>query len=59
MLMTTSRLIILRAFNLTLGRIPFCSRMLKKILVRIMISNKKDKYVASSKYFTPDQLDED
>jgi hypothetical protein len=49
--MSTRKMILLRIFNITLGRIPFFSRLLRKFLVKIMIKNKKDKYVASSKFF--------
>lgn len=51
MLMTTSRLIILRLYNVTLGRFAFFSRLLRIILVKILIEGKKEKYTASSKFF--------
>ena len=49
--MTTVKLIILRLFNLSFGRIPICARLLKKILIIILIKNRAEKYVASSRYF--------
>jgi len=51
-LMTTSKLIILRLFNITLGRVPLFSRGLKSLLIMILITKrKKSKYVASSRFF--------
>lgn len=57
MLMTPFRLIILRLINLTLGRIVFFSKLLKRILVKVLIKDRKDKYVASSKFFTFEELE--
>ena len=58
-MMTTSKLIMLRLFNITLGRIPFFSRLLKKILIRILIKKQKNKrYVASSRFFDWADLDD-
>ncbi len=51
MLMTPLRLVILRLYCITLGRVRFFSRLLRKILVRILITGKEEKYVASSKFF--------
>jgi menaquinone-dependent protoporphyrinogen IX oxidase len=52
MLMTTNKLLLLRLYNITLGRFAFFSRMLIKILVRILISRKRErKYFASSNFF--------
>ncbi len=56
--MTTSRLIALRLYNMTLGRVPFFSRLLRAVLLRILVLRPKNKYGASSRYFTPDQLDD-
>ncbi len=57
MYMTSFRLILLRAYNLTLGRVPIFSSLLRKVLLRMLIYNKKDKYVASSGYFDLKELD--
>ena len=51
MKMTTSRLIMLRLYNITLGRINTFAIILKKILIHVLIVGKKEKYVASSKFF--------
>jgi len=51
MLNTPAKLVILRLFNMTFGRIPFCSRLFRKILVLVMIKKAKKKYFASSRYF--------
>lgn len=51
--MSPIKLIILRLFGLSFGRIPFCAVILKRILIFILIKkqNKVDRYVASSNYF--------
>jgi len=51
MLMTTNKLLLLRLYNITAGRFAFFSNMLRKILVRILISKSKQKYFASSNFF--------
>jgi len=58
MLLSPVKLILLRIFNITLGRFFFCSKILKKFLVRILIKNTESKYVASSKYFDWRDLNE-
>ena len=50
-MMTTPRLILLRFYNFSLGRIPVASYWLKKVLVYCLVKRAKEKYVASSKYF--------
>ena len=57
MKMTTPRLIMLRLYNITLGRINVFALILKKILIHVLIVGKKDKYVASSKFFDFNDLD--
>lgn len=59
MSMTPLKLILLRIYNLTLGRIPFFSMWIKKILVYFLISKAKDKYVASSNYFDYKQFEQE
>lgn len=54
--MTTFRLILLRLYNISLGRIPFASLCLKRLLISILIKNKSSKYVASSGYFDYQQF---
>jgi len=58
MLMTTTRLLILRLFNITFGRIGALNRVLRKVLVRGLIQSKKpgERYVASSRFFDPREL---
>lgn len=51
MVMTTFRLICLRLYNITLGRLSFFSKILRMILLRLLVYGKNEKYVASSKYF--------
>jgi hypothetical protein len=58
MQMTTSKLLLLRAFTLTFGRVPFFSRVLKRLLVHALIRRPAgDPYVASSRFFRLDELD--
>ena len=52
MQMTTGKFILLRCFNLTLGRWGYLSALLKKILIRLLITGKKDKYVGSAGFFS-------
>ena len=52
-MMTTPRLIMLRLFNVTLGRSASANRLLRWLLVELLIRTKKGKapYVASSLFF--------
>jgi len=56
MLMTSFRLICFRLYNISFGRLSFFSGILRKVLVKNLITKRKDKYVASSKYFDPKEL---
>lgn len=56
MYMTTAKMMLLRLFNITLGRFGVFSKALRKLLLYIVIYGKKEKYVASSKYFDYDDL---
>jgi len=56
MIMTTKKLILLRIYNLTFGKIPFFSKLLKKFLIIFLIKNKKKKYIASSHFFNWKEL---
>jgi hypothetical protein len=49
--MTTAKWMLLRAYNITLGRFGIFSRILRKILLSMLVCGKKEKYVASSRYF--------
>jgi len=58
MLMTTSRLIVLRLYAVTLGRFPLFSKLLKEVLLRIFVKGKENKkYVASSLFFSWEDLE--
>ena len=56
-MMTTWKLIMLRLFNLTLGRFGFCAKLLKSLLIHLLIKNKSRKYMASARFFTWDDLE--
>jgi len=56
MLMTTWKLVTLRFFNLTMGRFNFCAKLLKSLLIRILIKDKSEKYMASARFFGWDDL---
>ena len=45
------KLIIFRLYNITFCRIPLFSKILRNFLVRHLIKNANNKYVATSKYF--------
>lgn len=49
--MTPGKLIILRLFNITIGRFEIFSNLLKRFLIKKLILNARVKYVASSKFF--------
>ncbi len=55
-MMTTAKLILLRLYNVTLGRVEFFSRMLRKLLERVLITDREEKYVASSRFFDMKEL---
>ena len=59
MLMTPARLIALRLFNISLGRLAVFNRLLRKSLVKALISKAKHgaKYNASSRFFVTSELD--
>jgi hypothetical protein len=57
MRMTPAKLITLRLYAVTLGRIPAFSRLLKCALIHAMIASQARKYVASSRFFVPDDLE--
>jgi hypothetical protein len=55
--MTTTKLIGLRLFNITLGRIGFASRLLRHGLATALITRRKqNRYVATSRFFVWDDL---
>ena len=59
MLMTTSKLIVLRLFNATFGRFAVMNEGLRWILVRLLIKgrSKRKAYNASSRFFDIRELD--
>lgn len=60
--MTPLKLIMLRIFNITLGRFNFFSKLFKKKLIKSLIIKRKGKkekgkkYVATSRYFDLKEL---
>jgi hypothetical protein len=57
MKITPARLVLLRVFNLTLGRFAWCDRLLRRFLVRILVRKAAVPYVQSARFFTPDELE--
>ena len=59
MLMTPSKLIVLRLFNVTLGRALFFNKLLRRLLVYMFIHSRqqKEQYMASSHFFVTSELD--
>lgn len=56
--MTTTQLIILRLYMVSLGRLGICAKILRYLLVSLMIKSKKNgKYNASSKFFNIRELE--
>lgn len=56
--MTPTKLIVFRLFLVTFGRIPWVSKVLKKLLVRRVITDVKGQspYVAHSRFFSVNDL---
>ena len=55
--MTPTKLIVLRLYNITLGRFEFASKLLRKVLLKILIEKpSSERYVASSRYFDVREL---
>ncbi len=57
MYMSSIRLILLRTYNITLGRFSFFSKLLKQSLIKNLIEKKKDRYVSSSRFFDMKDLE--
>lgn len=61
MQMTSTKLIAIRLFMLTVGRSAWCARTFKRFMVWWVVQRqgqkKKTKYLPSSRFFTLDQLD--
>lgn len=59
MRMTTPKLICLRLFMITFGRWGWLAERFKHFMVWYTVKRRgEEKYVASSRYFTLDQLDD-
>ena len=58
MLMSPVKMIILRLFSISLGRISVFSIFLKKLLTIKMVLKSKKRYMASSKFFDWKDLNE-
>ena len=57
MYMSTWKLVALRIVMTTLGRWGWFAERFKKFMVNyVVVKKQKDRYVASSRYFTLDQL---
>ena len=58
MKMTTGKMLLLRLFNVTLGRFTPAERALRWFLVEVLIRRKasRSKYVASSRFFDMREL---
>ena len=57
--MTPAKLVVLRLYNMTLGRFAFFNKLLRRALVFVLIDRaKRDRrYMASSRFFEPAELD--
>lgn len=55
--MTAGRLLALRLFSVTLGRLDFFARLLKEVLIRRLIVGHKNRYTATSRYFDVRELE--
>ncbi|NPU96360.1 MAG: hypothetical protein HPY51_03985 [Candidatus Omnitrophica bacterium] len=58
MYMTSLKLIGLRLVMITFGRWPWFAERFKEFMVRrVVVNSTEERYVASSRYFTLDQLE--
>jgi hypothetical protein len=59
MRMTPCRFLLLRLFNVTFGRSATANQLLRMILVKVLVTNRAtaDRYMASSRFFDPRELD--
>ena len=59
MLMSPAKLIVLRAFNITLGRFSLFNASLRWLLVQVLIRRKlgSSRFTASARYFDVRDLD--
>jgi hypothetical protein len=57
--MTTGRLVGLRLYGLTFGRLAVFDRLLRRVLIARFITRRppEDRYVAASRYFDVSELD--
>ncbi len=56
--MTTSQLLLLRLYMMTLGRFAIFARLFRRVSVFLFISRKKEEgYHASSRFFSIRELD--
>ena len=58
MKMTTARLIALRVYVLTVGRSRFGGRLLRRLLVKNLVTSRLPgkRYVSSARFFDPREL---
>ena len=57
MRLTPFRLVLLRCFNVTLGRFAWADALLRRVLVRILVRKADVPYVQSARFFSVDELD--
>lgn len=57
--MSTKKLILFRIYNVTLGKSVFFSELLKKLLVKALITKNEEIYCASSKYFDIREIEDE
>jgi hypothetical protein len=57
--MTTTRLVALRLFNVTLGRTRWGARLLRWILLELLVrrSAPQHRYTASSRFYDPREME--
>lgn len=55
--MTPGKLVLLRLYGLSLGRVPAAAQLLRKAIVKkVVLDQRRDPYVASSRFFDPAEL---
>ncbi|HZU99799.1 MAG TPA: hypothetical protein VFF73_24010 [Planctomycetota bacterium] len=57
MKLTPFKLLVLRTFNVTLGRFAWADRLLRRMLLLLLVKKKEVPYVQSARFFAPDELD--
>lgn len=57
MLMTPFRMVLVRVYACTLGRVPGVARLVRWMMLNVRIRRRWSRFDPSSRFFTPDELE--